>query len=453
MYPTVDAIDHVTYDPTIPIANISLTAEYLDSAQLMVLRRACRNAFYAGKLIVTGMSNRGDSLPTYPAALRNWTFATGAVLWDGYRWTDCHILDFNCDSGYPGSGVGSWIDVVAPGGRLIQAAARGTGSGTYSMALCDINYPSSGMLFGGTSAAAPAVAGVAGWLKILEPSLTGEDLARVMSLTARDLGEPGFDPLFGYGLIRADSAAAYVSPAGWRHRLLRQGWLGLDGEGPLVVQDDSSEVWMVFSNTEDSTVNGIRRCMRYHLAGHAEFNRGYVGVPDVWVRRSGTMGLAPGGAFDYDEDMRWGSLDSVTAEGMRLETYVFRVIDNGTWYPCEPGRAIVAYTAIGESGLIGVGQRDVGEVRVWTVPNPARSRVKIGFEVPQAVIVRAEIYDIAGRRVKVLSDGKLEVGRHELIWTMTDDRGGTCRGGVYFVRLAVGAAVKVVRIVGLGGGG
>jgi hypothetical protein len=78
------------------------------------------------------------------------------------------------------------------------------------------------------SAAAPAVAGVAGWLKMLEPSLTGEDLARVMSLTARDLGEPGFDPMFGYGLIRADSAAAYVSPAGWRHRLLRQGWLGLD---------------------------------------------------------------------------------------------------------------------------------------------------------------------------------------------------------------------------------
>ena len=57
--------------------------------------------------------------------------------------------------------------------------------------------------FPGTSAAAPHVAGVIAQLLSSFPDLTQDELINALYENAFDLGEPGWDPVYGYGLVDA----------------------------------------------------------------------------------------------------------------------------------------------------------------------------------------------------------------------------------------------------------
>ncbi|HEV8241476.1 MAG TPA: S8 family serine peptidase [Thermoanaerobaculia bacterium] len=58
----------------------------------------------------------------------------------------------------------------------------------------------------GTSFAAPYVAGAAALVLSVDPSLSRDQVLGLLETTARDLGEPGLDPQFGWGLIDVDAA-------------------------------------------------------------------------------------------------------------------------------------------------------------------------------------------------------------------------------------------------------
>lgn len=58
----------------------------------------------------------------------------------------------------------------------------------------------------GTSMATPVVAGAAALLRQRWPSLTAENLAKILLTTATDKGAPGVDPVYGYGLLNIAAA-------------------------------------------------------------------------------------------------------------------------------------------------------------------------------------------------------------------------------------------------------
>jgi subtilisin family serine protease len=58
----------------------------------------------------------------------------------------------------------------------------------------------------GTSFAAPYVAGAAALVLSVDPSLSRDAVLQLLEMTAVDLGEPGLDPAFGWGLVDADAA-------------------------------------------------------------------------------------------------------------------------------------------------------------------------------------------------------------------------------------------------------
>jgi hypothetical protein len=68
-------------------------------------------------------------------------------------------------------------------------------------------------------------------------------------------------------------------------------------------------------------------------------------------------------------------------------------------------------------------------------PNPFNPRTSISFDLPCAQNVEAIVYDVTGRRVRVLHDGGMGEGRQRLDWDGGDDAGVRMGAGVYLVRV------------------
>jgi hypothetical protein len=66
--------------------------------------------------------------------------------------------------------------------------------------------------FSGTSSATPQVSGLAALILSKWPQLSGVEAGQVIVNTARDIGDPGLDPVFGHGLIDVRAALSPVNP-------------------------------------------------------------------------------------------------------------------------------------------------------------------------------------------------------------------------------------------------
>ncbi|MGE0312641.1 MAG: S8 family serine peptidase [Lautropia sp.] len=157
----------------------------------------------AGTLVVAASGNEstpGQSAPVgFPANCET-VFAVGATDARGAR------------AKY--SNTGAQLMVVAPGGDLdMSSTGNGAPDGIYSTIATrggdGSRLPSYGYL-NGTSMAAPHVAGVLALMRWINPALTAPAIERLIrdGTIVDDLGAPGRDVEFGYGLIDAQKAVA-----------------------------------------------------------------------------------------------------------------------------------------------------------------------------------------------------------------------------------------------------
>jgi subtilisin family serine protease len=68
-------------------------------------------------------------------------------------------------------------------------------------------------------------------------------------------------------------------------------------------------------------------------------------------------------------------------------------------------------------------------------PNPFNARTSINFSLKSEGDVTLSVFDILGRKIKVLQAGKLTTGEHSLIWDGSNESGATVTSGIYFYRL------------------
>ena len=94
-----------------------------------------------------------------------------------------------------------WVLSHDSGGHSARAGAARHGF----IVAPDDNRPAS---FTGTSFAAPRVSGALAVLAQKCPTLTSEQLVFILMMTARDLGDPGVDEIYGHGLIDLERAMA-----------------------------------------------------------------------------------------------------------------------------------------------------------------------------------------------------------------------------------------------------
>jgi hypothetical protein len=81
------------------------------------------------------------------------------------------------------------------------------------------------------------------------------------------------------------------------------------------------------------------------------------------------------------------------------------------------------------------------------VPNPASRLVRLDLRLSAEGVVRATVYNVAGRAIRRLAARRLEAGTHQLTWDGTTDVGGRAAAGVYFVRVEALGETKSRKIV------
>lgn len=80
-------------------------------------------------------------------------------------------------------------------------------------------------------------------------------------------------------------------------------------------------------------------------------------------------------------------------------------------------------------------------------PNPAHGQVRLSWSVTgEPKRLRADVYDLTGRRVRRLLDEPFGVGDHVLVWDGRDDVGQQLPQGVYVVRVRHGVRDGSVRV-------
>jgi len=81
------------------------------------------------------------------------------------------------------------------------------------------------------------------------------------------------------------------------------------------------------------------------------------------------------------------------------------------------------------------------------VPNPFNPVTTITFINTSELKVKIEIYDILGRKVRVLVDKFFPAGTHSIIWESRDDQGNTVSNGIYFYRVITDSHIITRKMV------
>ena len=80
-------------------------------------------------------------------------------------------------------------------------------------------------------------------------------------------------------------------------------------------------------------------------------------------------------------------------------------------------------------------------------PNPFNPATTLRFDLPEAAAVRLVVYDIQGREVARLLDGRWEAGYHQVVWDGRDRRGREVPSGIYIARITAPKYTRSIKMV------
>ena len=153
----------------VDIINISIAADIrMGSAYVIEIEKAIREAVSSGIIVVVASGNDGKDASGWSPARMNETVCIGSVN------------QKNVISSF--SNYGNSLRFVAPGESVITTRP-------------DADYHETG-----TSSAAAHISGIYALMKLNFPSASPAQLEHLLKLYATDLGEPGWDKYYGWGL-------------------------------------------------------------------------------------------------------------------------------------------------------------------------------------------------------------------------------------------------------------
>lgn len=192
-YANVAAGIYFAADNGVKVINLSLGG----SADSTTLKNAVAYAYNKGVTIVAAAGNDNSSTLSFPAAYDDYAIAVGATRYDE---TKAYYSNY-----------GSSLDIVAPGGDLtVDQNNDGYGDGvlqqTFGKRVDQFGY----YFYQGTSMASPHVAGTVALLLAKGNATTPDQIRTALQSTAEDKGTAGWDGTYGWGLVDAAAALAYL---------------------------------------------------------------------------------------------------------------------------------------------------------------------------------------------------------------------------------------------------
>ena len=137
------------------------------------------------------------------------------------------------------------------------------------------------------------------------------------------------------------------------------------------------------------------------------------------------------------------------ADSVGVMTYVWNVHAHDPWDSTAssngPRSLTVDVTAITTS-LDGMGIPDVFALHN-NYPNPFNPVTNITYDIPEVAEVRLDIYNVAGQKVRTLTQGHHEPGRYRIQWNATNDFGQQLSSGMYIYRIVAGDFVSVKKLI------
>ncbi len=260
-------------DSGVKVINLSLGGD----TESTDLTKAIQYAVDRNVLVIGAAGNYGaDSRPVWPAA-SDLVLAVTAIDRNN------SVTSFDQR--------GDYIDLSAPGVSILSSTV-----GFYDEKKC----PSQTPLFcylSGTSMAAAFVTGAAALMFAVQPSITAAQVRDILQRTATDIGAPGRDTTFGYGLINLVAAFAELDvmfPRIIAASLTTEGRVGAlavgiastsaatatsqwyrcsaRGEATTSKPADCAVITNAVATTYQSTVKDLRKFLRYSVTATSGLN-------------------------------------------------------------------------------------------------------------------------------------------------------------------------------------
>jgi len=437
---------------------INMSLRGIDSSHLEHL--AVIDAANAGTVVVAASGNDGNNHVGYPAAFPE-CIAVGAVDW---WWQKT-----------PYSNWGTALDLVAPGGDMrsqnywpITQNTYAEAGGTPPINVSTFDYKE----MEGTSMAAPHVSALVAMMMSRGIRDPGEIRSRLYG-SAIDLGDFGWDTLYGHGLIEPVAALGGQSSfLQYDNSTPDNYWYVNNGSERRVAGYFSPDLSVPFNVTEGSVLlkdnGGAYNCrltlnpasggwpdMNTNLAGPVTFTT----VGDANNAHWYTWDFAPvqrSSSAGYFLVFHWVSPDfgppyiGGDTTNVDSRSYIYSSSGWGRTYTQD---WYLRTILLKDTLTVGIEEDKHPTANVspsgitCILPQPARRSVTISYSVARAGSVRVEVVDRAGRIVREVMAARVEAGRNEVVWDGLDNHGRTVTSGVYFVQLTTNGARYCGRVV------
>lgn len=340
----------------------------LDEQYIPFVQDVIDAALERGSLVVASSGNQGrdnDTQPFFPASLED-VLSVGATKSD--------------DKAESFSNYGKSVDVFAPGGNIFTTGYPG-----------NTNYNPN---FGGTSAAAPIAAGVAGLMATKYPTWTPKFIIRQLVETCDNVVNPG-NRIKYWGRINAYNALTTPSYPGL---VVNQETFKIDGE-ELGVLEYINKVYALDADFTNVVAGGTGVSVTL-LA-----DPGYYTVTNPATATLGTMDMAETktGTFKFKRDP--------LTEGEALLRLFFYATDgkkykDTLWLDIEiVADDIWVDQSVTEPAELGL---KVGNL----FPNPANEKISLPLQVTEFGKYALSVKDMLGREVYRTNEKVYTIGTH-----------------------------------------
>lgn len=313
------------------------------------------------------------------------TSGKGPAAWEDIQYTyPCQnsipssLWDYRYDTG---SNPLIKPDVTAPSSDGMYSTDKGGGYTT----------------FGGTSAATPHVAGTAALIRSVNNTLSPAEVDKTLQLTAVPLGTSGKDNLYGSGRIDAYEAVKYTLE-NYGGEIGQSGNV-LISEEMTIQESVTVGLWSDVSVTEDiNLVSGANLTIESKSSSTVTI-----------AAASGTVTIGgPGGASKIAGGHNSGEEDSDDG--------------NGDTENSEAGPQQFALSN--------------------NYPNPFNPTTVISYQLPTSSQVTLKVFDMLGREVAILVNGRVSAGQHEVQFDASQ-----LSSGIYIYRLQTGEFIQTKKMM------